>query len=67
MNMNSEREGQNFGKTCWKEGKTVEETLSLAAKECGLDKLPGNEAKWPKFVHGAEEAWQDLNLELAEE
>lgn len=60
--MKSEREGQTFGKRCWEEGKTVQETLELAAKECGLETLPDNPAKWPKFVHGAEEAYQDKNL-----
>lgn len=60
----SERAGQAFGKKCWSEGKTVEETLKLAAQECGFDDLPENPAKWPKFVHGAEEAWQDKNLGL---
>lgn len=62
--MKSERDGQAFGKRCWKEGKSVQETLELAAKECDFESLPENPARWPKFVHGAEEAWQDLNLEV---
>lgn len=65
--MKSEREGKSFGKKCWKDGKSVTETLQLAAKECGLDELPENPEKWPKFIHGAEDAWQDYNLGLVKD
>lgn len=62
MSVKTERQGQVFGRQCWKEGLTVQETIELAAENCGLSELPENPAKWPKFVHGAEEAWQDQNL-----
>ena len=60
--MISERLGQNFGKKRWKEGFSVEETLKKAAKECGLDELPSDPVQWDKFIHGAEEAWQDCEF-----
>ena len=60
--MKTERQGKSFGRQCWKNGMNVQETLEAAALECGLEALPDNPAKWPKFVHGAEECWQDKNL-----
>jgi hypothetical protein len=60
--MKSERDGQYFGAKCWKEGKSVQETLESAARECGIENLPEDSLSWPKFVHGAEEAWQDKNI-----
>lgn len=65
--MKTERQGQYFGKKCWKEGMTVQDTLEAAARECGLEKLPDNPTEWPKFIHGAEEAWQDDNLSWLED
>lgn len=65
--MKTERHGQIFGKQCWKGGLTVAETMQSAAMECGLAELPEDPAKWPKFVHGAEEAWQDANLASRDE
>lgn len=60
--MKSEREGQYFGKKCWKQGIGVDETVRLAGLEEGIESLGDDPARWPRFVHGAEEAWQDLNL-----
>lgn len=60
--MKTERQGKSFGSKCWDEGLSVVETLDKAAKECGLGILPKDPTKWPKFIHGAEDAWQDKNL-----
>lgn len=60
--MKTERHGQAFGARCWDQGLSIEETMKLAAVECGLSQVPENPFEWPKFIHGAEEAWQDKNL-----
>lgn len=65
--MREEQDGQKFGRACWKEGLSVNETLEKAAVKCGLAKLPKDPTKWPKFIHGAEEAWQDKNLAFLDE
>lgn len=65
--MKTEREGKDFGIKCWKKGLSVQETLEKAAIECGLDSLPENPSHWPKFLHGAEDAWQDNNLAYLDE
>jgi len=63
----SEREGQYFGARCWSDGHSVEETIRLAALEVDVERLPDNIEAWPKFVHGAEEGWQDKNLAMLDE
>lgn len=65
--MLSERSGKSFGIKCWEQGLSVEETLKKAALECGLEALPSDPTKWPKFIHGAEESWQDCNLSKLDE
>lgn len=65
--MLTEREGKSFGLKCWQEGLSVMETLQKAARECGLEDLPKDPTKWPKFIHGAEDAWQDKNLAYLDE
>lgn len=63
----TERQGQYFGAKCWSEGHSVDETIRLAALEVGIEELPADIESWPKFVHGAEEAWQDNNLGMLDE
>lgn len=65
--MLTESDGKKFGIKRWKEGFSVGDTLTMAAKECGLESLPENPTDWPKFIHGAEEAWQDKNLAYLDE
>lgn len=65
--MLTEREGKSFGIKCWLDGMSVSETLNEAAKACGLEGLPKDPTKWPKFIHGAEDAWQDKNLAYLDE
>ena len=61
--MKTERQGQAFGRRCWKKGHSSEETLRLAMAECELTDLPDDVASWPRFLHGAEEGWHDLQTE----
>lgn len=65
--MKTERDGQRFGIRCWEAGMSVKETVDKAANECGFEEVPSDPTKWPKFVHGAEEGWQDKNLKFLDE
>lgn len=65
--MKTEKQGQSFGARCWRRGLSVNETLDLAAFQCGVLALDTDPAKWPKFVHGAEEAWQDREIAQLDE
>lgn len=65
--MTTERSGQAFGRQAWKKGLSVQDTVDAAGRECGIEVLPEDPVKWPRFVHGAEEAWQDCNLAWLDE